>query len=218
MSSFVCAVAAPDYAAPTGPTLFRTYEVVKNKTFNCTIWEAGLATSAAPTFFRLIEIGEPGAKIGYLDAGLGYNNPIELLIDEAQREFGKDRSVACIVSLGTGETDASDYERPDTFEKIVPVKLIKMLEKITTNAGAVAQRYERKFEDVPNTYFRLNVQRSLGQMALDEWQKLGNVALLTTGYLNGAKVSQEVDQLIDVLIGAQADRNYVKIGAVGTLM
>jgi hypothetical protein len=166
----------------------------------------------------LIEIGEPGAKIGYLDAGMGYNNPTELLIDEAQREFGGDRSVACIVSLGTGETAASDYERPDTFEKIVPVKLIKMLEKITTNAGAVAQRYERKFKDVPNTYFRLNVQRSLGQMALDEWQKLGNVTQLTTGYLNGAKVCQEVDRLVDVLIGAQADQNYVKIGVVGTLM
>lgn len=198
--------------------MFRSYEVVRNRTYNCTIWEAGLATSAAPTFFKMVEIGDAGARVGYLDAGLGYNNPIEQVLNEAIREFGSERRLACIVSLGTGESDATDYERPAFFQNIVPVGLVRTLEAITTNAGVVAERYDRLFNNVPGTYFRLNVPRSLGQMALDEWKKLGNVTQLTTGYLNGAKVSKTVDQLVDVLVGTSTDQRFVKIGAIGALI
>src|SRR5271154_3147452 len=72
---FVCAMSALNMAAGI-PHLFRSYQAPKNQTFNCTIWEAARATSAAPTFFEQIVIGEPGSSLSYVDGGMGCNNPI----------------------------------------------------------------------------------------------------------------------------------------------
>jgi len=41
---FVCALGAPNITHSTGPTLFRTYDVPKNKEYNCTIWQAARAS------------------------------------------------------------------------------------------------------------------------------------------------------------------------------
>jgi patatin-like phospholipase/acyl hydrolase len=164
------------------------------------IWEAGRATSAAPTFFKRIYIGKEGAKIAYLDAALGYNNPIQQVLEEAVAIFGRDQQVGCVVSLGTGETDAQDYKQPDWFEKIVPLQLIKSLEKIATNTAKIAQDYEKKLEDAAHLYFRLNVRRSIGRLALDEWQKLGNITHLTNNYLKESTVSRSIDRLVKILI------------------
>ncbi|KAF2676826.1 FabD/lysophospholipase-like protein [Lentithecium fluviatile CBS 122367] len=211
---FVCAVGAPDTAAAVGPTLFRTYEVVRNRSDDCMIWEAGRATSAAPTFFKRIYIGNEGAKVAYLDAGLGYNNPISQVLNEALDVFGTERQLGCIVSLGTGESDAQDYKQPDWFEKIVPVQLVKSLETIATNTARVAQDYERKFQGCPHVYFRLNVRRSIGRMALDEWRKLPNISYLTGNYLKEAAVSCDVDRLVQLLIG-KSKESTVSLEAVG---
>ncbi len=77
--------------------------MAKSKEYNCRIWEAARATSAAPTFFKRIEIGPSGSGIEYVDAGLGCNNPIKQVIEEAVRVFGEDSEVACIVSIGAGQ-------------------------------------------------------------------------------------------------------------------
>jgi hypothetical protein len=41
------------------PRLFRIQLADKNPDYNCTIWEAGRATSASPRFFKRIRIGDP---------------------------------------------------------------------------------------------------------------------------------------------------------------
>ncbi|KAF2808823.1 FabD/lysophospholipase-like protein [Mytilinidion resinicola] len=198
--AFVCAVAAADTAAAVGPTLFRTYRVARNRSDDCMIWEAGRATSAAPTFFKHIKIGSKGAEVAYLDAGLGYNNPTNQVLKEAWDIFGE-RQLGCIVSLGTGETDAQDYSEPGWIEKVVPVKLVESLKKIATDTAQVAEECERKFQGHPNVYFRLNVRRAIGRMALDEWKKLANISVLTGNYLKEEVVSRDVDRLVQVLIG-----------------
>ena len=62
------------------------------------IWEAARATSAAPTYFRPMEVG--GYKL--LDGGLGANNPLGWLWLEVWAIFGPRRSTAVFLSLGTG--------------------------------------------------------------------------------------------------------------------
>jgi hypothetical protein len=59
---FVCAVPQQDVGARGGPRLFRTYKVRENRSYDCTIWEACRATSAAPTYFESIGIGDEGEK------------------------------------------------------------------------------------------------------------------------------------------------------------
>ena len=69
VSRFVCAVGSSDIGHAAGPTLFRTYEVTKNGSYNCKIWEAARATTAAPTFFKRIKIGSLASGVEYVDAG-----------------------------------------------------------------------------------------------------------------------------------------------------
>src|SRR5882672_7382832 len=80
--SFVVAMSALNMNARI-PRLFRTYKTPEFQSPNCTIWEAARATSATPTFFKRIVIdGEP-----FVDGGMGRNNPINQVLEEAELMF-----------------------------------------------------------------------------------------------------------------------------------
>lgn len=85
------------------PTLFRTYDVHKNNNFNCKIWEAARATSAAPLFFKRIAIGGVGLQEEYVEGALGCNNPVNQVIEESGLIYGQERTIDCVVSIGTGQ-------------------------------------------------------------------------------------------------------------------
>src|SRR5579859_2891379 len=92
-----------DMARASGnAVLMQTYDnFPSSEAFDCTIWQAARATSAAPTFFKPIEI----EHIQYVDGGVGQNNPAELAIHEAHKVW-PGRSIGCLVSIGTGMEDA----------------------------------------------------------------------------------------------------------------
>lgn len=52
------------------------------------MWQACRATSAAPTFFDSVAIGPFEEE--FVDGGLGKNNPINVLWNEAQDAWGAD--------------------------------------------------------------------------------------------------------------------------------
>ena len=202
MVSFVCAIGTPDITHVAGPTLFRSYDVAKNKEYNCTIWEAARATSAAPTFFKRIKIGPPGSGIEYVDAGLGCNNPVKQVIAEAARVFGEDAQVACIVSIGTGQSGSVDLAKPDAFQKLLPIGLISVLEKIATDSGRTAEEMELRYKNIPGIYCRLDVDRGLQTISLDEWKKLGNVRFCTKNYMRQEVIDKRVDDVVKSLKGS----------------
>ena len=73
----------------------RSYESSWDAMDDCSIWEACRATSAAPTFFPPISIGDP--PDAYVDGGLGYNNPIRSLWDEVTHIGPRERLLALSV-------------------------------------------------------------------------------------------------------------------------
>lgn len=100
---FVTATEAQD---GTGPVkLFKSYGIYRDQ---CSIWEAGRATSAAPSFFKhiLIKIPAPGGF--YIDGGLRCNNPSEVALQEA-REYWETVRRFHIVSIGTGIQKQADF-------------------------------------------------------------------------------------------------------------
>jgi Patatin-like phospholipase len=175
---FVCAVGRSDVTHPAGPTLFRTYDVTRNKEYNCAIWEAARATSAAPTFFKHISIGPDGAATAYVDAGLGCNNPIKQVLAEAARVFGDHTHVACVLSIGTGQADSADFGQPGccqlAVQRVFPIDVIRILKKIATDSGSTAEEMEQRYRN-SNIYHRLDVDRGLDSVYLDEWKRLGDV-------------------------------------------
>ena len=74
---------------------------------SCHIWEVARATSAAPTYFSTIKIGEDE----YMDGGFGSNNPSYLLFHEvSQMNNDLDEANALSLSIGTGITTFTRFQ------------------------------------------------------------------------------------------------------------
>jgi predicted acylesterase/phospholipase RssA len=115
-----------------GPALFRNYESLQFVLPDCYIWQACLATTAAPTFF-------PPTNIHgryYVEGGLGNNNPVRTCIDEALRIWGKKRLLGCVVSIGTGKAQMNDVARG--------FYLLKTLRDIATSPDKAALEFRNE--------------------------------------------------------------------------
>ena len=183
----------------TFPSLFRSWTPAANKTYDCTIVEAARATSAAPTFFKAIEFGEP-IKQRYLDGGLGCNNPVKYVIDEAKSLF-PNRPISCVISLGTGAADIIGLKQADTFQRLLPMNLIGVLKGIAADCEKRSEETARDAATQSFLYFRLNVDQGLQHVSLAEWEKLNDVQLHTSQYLLKHDVGQKVDRLVRMLKG-----------------
>jgi hypothetical protein len=193
-------------------TLFRTYKIDgSNEYSDVTIWQAARATSAAPTFFKRIYIGPEGAKEEFLDGGLGSNNPVSKLIDEAEEAFPELKKkfpnlkprFDCILSIGAGKRHIASLKKPDGFQKILPKALIDVLASMTTDTEETAERVLKQFEAVegggPTLYFRLNVEHGMQDITLEEWEKLGEITTHTKAYLDGREVRRKVEGAVAAL-------------------
>ena len=173
------------------PTLFGTY-LSRETHSGCKIWEAARATSAAPTFFKRIEIGR---EQPFIDGGLGRNNPSRVLLDEAKVVFGA-RQIGCLVSIGTGQAETISIEKPGIFQQIIPKDVIDALKAIATDCEATHQTMLGLFTNMPNTYFRLNVEQGMQGIQLAEWAKGGNVEAHTAQYMKRKEVGDMFDFLV----------------------
>jgi predicted acylesterase/phospholipase RssA len=201
--SFVCAMPATNLAAVI-PRLFRTYRVPKNQSFDCTIWEAARATTAAPTFFKGIHIGIPGLQERFIDGAIGRNNPIGQVFEEAELVF-PDGRVACAISIGTGQAKMTSIPKPTMFQRFLPLDAVRAVTQIATHCERTAEETERRFKSFPNFYFRLNVEQGLQKVTLAQWDRLGEVATHTKQYL----VKSEVDRKVDAAVEAIRDKRGV---------
>ncbi|PHH90065.1 hypothetical protein CDD83_4604 [Cordyceps sp. RAO-2017] len=154
------------------PILLTTYDT--SASFDgCTIWQVVRATSAATTFFKPIQVGRDG--IEFVDAGFGYNNPCEILIQEAERQFPQRRRLQ-VLSIGTGLGDVVDIGN-------ARLDILKALKKMATTSKKVAARLDNRFGD-DGQYFRFNVDRGLEDVTLSDWDKASKIAAHTRNYLN----------------------------------
>ncbi len=195
--AFVCAMPAKNFAHPRR---FRSYQVPESASANCKIWEAARATTAAPTFFKRIEIGEDGrAKEQFIDGGLGCNNPTNQVLEEARSIWGNDETIGCLLSLGTGFPGTIGLATPDNFQKFLPTKLIGVLKSIATDCETTAHALSQRFKDFPNFYFRFNVPHGVEGIPLEEWEKMGDIETHTKAYLEDVDTSKKINAVVDIL-------------------
>ena len=153
------------------------------------IWQAALATSAAPSFFKPVKLN----GISFIDGGLGYNNPAFEVLDEGEDLFdfsvpGPDKNakgLACLVSIGTGEAKVvSAYNwRRSLRQRVVPIQTIRAMIAIVTDCDSTHERLTRRFRSCPDKYFRFNVEHGLEDIGLDHWKKLDEVERATEKYV-----------------------------------
>jgi hypothetical protein len=174
---------------------------------DCTIWQAGRATSAAPTFFKQIEIGYPGMEEAFLDGGMGHNNPTAALLLEAKVLF-PNKKIACIISLGTGQPHTINIPKPSLLNNFIPLDVVKAIQKIATGCEKEHQSLAHRFDGVAHLYFRFNVEQGMQNIQLNQWEKLGDVAANTRQYIQSQPV---INQLADAVKSLSE-----KIGSVST--
>ena len=100
------------HATGAGVARLRTYSHATVAATDCTIVEAALATSAAPTFFDPVKICFPvtNTSITCIDRGIGHNNLADLAILEA-RQIWPDTEIGVLVSIGTGTSAPPRFRR-----------------------------------------------------------------------------------------------------------
>ena len=175
------------------PMLFRTYQS-REPHPDCKIWQAVRATSAAPTFFKPIEIG----RQPFIDGGLGRNNPSRLVLDEAKHIFGS-RHIGLLLSIGTGMAKTIRMAKPGILQRIVPSDVIEALKEMATDCEATHETMVDLFANSPKTYFRLNVDQGMQGIKFSEWERLSSVEAHTTQYMNRKEVDAKLGMLVDVI-------------------
>jgi hypothetical protein len=170
------------------PTLFKTYDR-SNEFEGCKIWEVARATSAALTFFKSIKCGPN--EVEYIDAGFGYNNPTQILLDEARSVFHlPDNSNTFVLSIGTGLGD------PVTILDS-RISIIKSMKKMATSSTTIENAMDAQLE--PNMYYRFNVIKGLSRINLAEWSKWSEIATHTGNYLREPKQGRGIANCITKL-------------------
>ncbi|KAF8176817.1 hypothetical protein K438DRAFT_1681728 [Mycena galopus ATCC 62051] len=177
--TFVCTMNAANMSLPV---LFRTYNTPDHRAMDCTIWQAGRATTATPNFFKQIKIGPLGMEEAFVDGGIGQNNPIAALSLEARVLFPESQ-IACIISLGTGKPHTIRVHKPSLLQHLLPRDIVKAIKGIAMDCEKEHQQFACDFDQVSNVYFRFNVEQGLQDIQLNQWEKLGDVAAHTRQYI-----------------------------------
>ncbi|KAG6883910.1 hypothetical protein C0993_002892 [Termitomyces sp. T159_Od127] len=185
--SFV--VALP--SANMTPRIFRTYQVNANQGYNCTVVEAARATTAAPRLFKPVSISSGGVSETFVGASLGYSNPTNLVLKEAVAVFGLSQPVACFVNIGAGHPGHVSWEHNNA--------LGQLLHQLATNCEAQAEDFMENYLQIPGLFYRLSVDQGLQKIAIDDWNKLGEIKTHSLAYLQKVKIAQELDSLTNTL-------------------
>ena len=196
--TFICAMPALNMAQTRR---FRTYHVRENASTNCMIWEAARATTAAPTFFKQIAIGEDGhMKEKFVDGGLRCNNPADEVIREARAVFGDNVTLGCLVSIGTGHQGVIELPERSGVSGVFHIKEISALKKIATDCEETDKLLMEKFTNTPDRhYFRYSVRYGADRISLEEWEEMPKVETYTKAYLQESDVSKSIDVTVKIL-------------------
>jgi hypothetical protein len=150
-----------------------------------------------------------------VDAGLGCNNPIEQEVEEAEQVFGEDAQVACILSTGTGRAGSVRFDKPDALQRWLLIDLIKVLKEMSTETEKTAERMSKIYKNSSGIYHRLDVDRGLDSVSLDEWKRLGDMRLHTKYYMKLDTVNRRVDEVVDALCKASESPTQ-RLGKLGS--
>jgi len=109
--TFVTAIykgTSPESTAP--PVLLRTYPSAAESvpSYDCTIWQAGRATSAIEYAFKPITIEQNT----FLDEGSGIYNPAAQALEEARNNEFPGDEISVFVSVGTGKRHEAPAQSP----------------------------------------------------------------------------------------------------------
>jgi len=168
------------------PQAFCTYSP-RGYALNPTIVEALCATMTIPSLFSPVKIGRRLREQSFIGGPLGGNNPTRELLNEARSIFGADRRVAQIISIGSGLPRVLSMESPTNVDAVH-----RLLTEIATDCEGVARELFTRLFNI-DAYLRLNVDRGMEDITVQDWGRLGDIESHTTAYIATTVVTQALD-------------------------
>ncbi|KAK5048282.1 hypothetical protein LTR84_005952 [Exophiala bonariae] len=197
--SFVCAL----NASKRSLVRFRNYELEGYSDLQPKIWQAARATSAAPTFFDPVKIGNFNEH--FVDGGAGYNCPIREVHKEAQTVWAKPRrDFQYIISIGTGKSSLKPFGKS-------LVEIGKTLIAIATDADQTAAQFGKDHPEMmgkgaERRLFRFQVQHGLENVGMAEHEKIDEIASATRIYMEEEELEGYLQlKLFKALASSQCD-------------
>ncbi|KAH8589470.1 patatin-like phospholipase [Bisporella sp. PMI_857] len=182
----------------TEPAFLRSYDSRKEPSpeYNCTIWQAGRATSATGLAFKPITVGQSV----FIDEGAGQYNPAPFVLDEACVNEWPGREVGVFVSIGTGKRPGgSDQNQHLWYEGFMGEfaearrRLIAKIEGCEeTHQYMKKDGLSKRGVNIEN-YYRLNVEVGVGEFGMNEWHRLADISTGTRRYLGKTEVKKMND-------------------------
>ncbi|KAJ7602720.1 FabD/lysophospholipase-like protein [Mycena rosella] len=191
--TFVCARNEMNLNAGI-PELFRSYNTPEEPASGCMIWEAARATTATPDLFKPVEINLGGRKQRYSGGSLGHNNPTSVVLAEAHTLYPS-RAVVLVASIGSGHPKT--IQIPESHSS---GDLTQAMSQIVQDCEKTHEDNAHRFQGIPNTYFRFNVQQGMQELAPQDWEKSSKVSAHTGAYLKTQDVKAKLTQAVQVLL------------------
>lgn len=184
--------------------IFRSYanptKIRRKVSDQCTILQACRATSAAPNFFPPILIGDQGQE--FLDGGIKSNNPVDIILSEAQDLWPTRADDAVLISLGTGNAPLSAFGNNAK-------QIVDKLKEIATETEDTAKTFlegSGRVMALNGCCYRFTVP-NLGQIGLEEWKAKGKITSLTEEYVDDPEIGPKTKACI---------RKLSEVAVVGT--
>ncbi|KAH8823104.1 acyl transferase/acyl hydrolase/lysophospholipase, partial [Flagelloscypha sp. PMI_526] len=187
---FVCALPLAALKSSTKPVCFRNFRSRQHCSFSCKVWEAACATTSYVGVFPPIRIGPPLSAQKFVDAGIGYNNPAEIVVQETESLFPPSRHQIAVVSLGAGHPGVETYRSHDVLWK-------SLLYDIARDCERTADRMASKRDSY---YFRFNVAHGLQGIRLEDWVDPGFILSQSESYVSTSVVNRSIDSLVGFLV------------------
>lgn len=182
--------------------LLRSYDSRKEPPpeFNCTIWEAGRATSATGLAFKPIKIGQSV----FIDEGAGKYNPSPQVLEEAVANEWPGRDLGMFVSVGTGKRPSgTNNQQHEWWEGFVGGTVGNFAEArrrlISKIEGCEDTHVQMLNTELPRrgipqeNYVRLNVEVGVGEFGMNEWDRLSEMTIGTRRYLKKTETQALLD-------------------------
>jgi hypothetical protein len=110
-----------------------------------------------------------------VDAGFGYNNPCEVLIQEGQQQF-PERGRLQVLSIGTR------YRNVVTIGD-TRMSILSALKPMASSSKKVAANLDHRYGDT-GQYDRFIVEQGLENIELSDWQMASTISAHTLNYLS----------------------------------
>ncbi|KAI1657374.1 FabD/lysophospholipase-like protein [Daldinia decipiens] len=206
------------------PAVLRSYDSRKEPApeYDCKIWEAGRATCAIGLAFKPVKIGQTV----FHDDGSGTFNPSPVALDEATVNEWPGRDVGVFISIGTGKRPKGTEQNSHLWYEGFMGEWGEARRKLISKVEGCEKIHERMKNELLmkrgvniENYYRFNVEVGVGEFAMNEWDRLGDISTGTKRYLS-RDVEQKMVQESSTKLAKihKAKQRYERLGRIPNIV